>query len=113
MPFILAADELPAATSWAQIASTIASLGFAVWYAYHATTKTIPRMNDLHAATVKGLCDEFRNEAKEQRAAESQRALVSAELARSGHGAMTQVTRAVDDLRMAIHEHGVQLEVRK
>lgn len=89
---------------WAQIAGGIASLGFAVWYAWFTTTTTIPRLQEAAKQERDSILAEFRAEAKEQRAAESRRAEQSFELAKSGHKAMDQVVRAVDDLRKTLHD---------
>lgn len=60
----------------ATAASAIAGPGFAVWYAYHMTTKRIPevekghketidRMQSDHTAEVKGLIENFRADIKQ------------------------------------------------
>ena len=115
-----AATESAPLPFWAQVGGGAISLGFAVWYAWYTTTKTIPDMNIKHCETVKEitykhndvikeLVGEFRTEAKDQRQAEQARAQVSAELARSGHSAMTQVVRAVDDLRATLGAHDIKV----
>jgi ABC-type nickel/cobalt efflux system permease component RcnA len=97
------------------ILSGVASLGFAVWFAYHTTTKTLPEkdakheatvkaINDTHTDTVRKLVDDFRAESKEQRHAESERMKISTELARSGHAGIHQITAAVNELRTAIRD---------
>lgn len=120
---------------WAQLISAIASLGFAVWYAYHTTTKTIPEMQRTHAETITNmqtvhgktvdeitekhsvltdrLLAEFRAETREQRAVSEKRAETSAELARSGHLAVNQITQAVGELRVAIQQSTMPPQVRK
>lgn len=55
------------APNWLNAAGGLTSLGFAVWYAWWVTTKTIPERDKIHAETVKVLVDEFRAESKEQR----------------------------------------------
>ncbi len=52
---------------WMQIGGGVISLGFAVWYAWYVTTRTIPDMNARHAETIQKLVEEFRQEAREQR----------------------------------------------
>lgn len=94
------------------------SLGFVGWYAMHTTTKTIPELikrSDDQLATARkeyrdslDLCmEEFRSEVKEQRVESAERAKVSQELARNGHQAMTEVTRAVEGLKEAIKSHPI------
>ena len=119
MPWLFAqtAENIPV---WAQIAGGIATAGFTAWYAWYTTTVTIPKMQELHSDLIKKVVSDFREDSREQREdskqqrdLESKRAQTSAELARSGHMAMTQVTRAVDDLRAAIDRHGVDVGDRK
>jgi hypothetical protein len=55
------------APSWLNAGGGLVSLGFAVWYAWWVTTKTIPERDKVHAETITGLVKEFRDEAKEQR----------------------------------------------
>lgn len=52
---------------------------------------------------------EFRAETKENREADKTRATVSAELARSGHKAIHEVTEAVEALKDAIRDKGIVL----
>ncbi len=52
---------------WMQIGGGVVSLGFAVWYAWYVTTRTIPDMNTRHAETIQKLVEDFRQEAREQR----------------------------------------------
>ena len=52
---------------WMQIGGGVISLGFAVWYAWYVTTRTIPDMNARHGETIQNLVEEFRQEAREQR----------------------------------------------
>ena len=87
---------------WAQIAGGVASFGFAVWYAWFTTTTTIPKLQDAAKQERDSILAEFRAESKEQRAAEQKRSEQSFELAKSGHRAMDQVVRAVDDLRKTL-----------
>lgn len=116
MNWTLLMQAVPTApeSSWGQILSVLASMGFAVWYAYHTTTKTIPDMQATHAQTVKAITetiktitDEFRSEAKEQRLSEAKRAETAAELARSGHAAVAQITAAVGELRTVIQQSDI------
>lgn len=61
-------ESLPEATpNWLNACGGIVSLGFAVWYAWWVTTKTIPERDKVHAETIQSLVQEFRTEAKEQR----------------------------------------------
>lgn len=57
------------------VVSAVAGPGFAVWYAYHMTTKRLPevekghrevleKLSDEHAETVKRLIDDFRGDVK-------------------------------------------------
>lgn len=105
-----AIEQLP---SWAQLAGGIVSWGFAVWYAWYTTTKTIPEMNTKHneiverltamnSATAEKLVSEFRDEAREARANDIRRAQVSQELAVSGHKALSEVKEAVNGLKAAV-----------
>lgn len=57
----------PNASNWLNAGGGLVSLGFAVWYAWWVTTKTIPERDKVHAETVQALVQEFRQEAKEQR----------------------------------------------
>lgn len=57
-------DGIP---NWLNAAGGLTSLGFAVWYAWFVTTKTIPERDRVHAETIGNLVQEFRLEAKEQR----------------------------------------------
>ena len=52
---------------WIQISGGVISLGFAVWYAWYVTTRTIPDMNTRHAETIQKLVDDFRQKSREQR----------------------------------------------
>jgi ABC-type nickel/cobalt efflux system permease component RcnA len=85
-----------------QIASGFASLGFAVWYAWHTTTRSIPKMQEDHKQTVERIVEQFREESREMRAAEAQRSARSVELAVSGHEALKGVTVVVSELREAV-----------
>lgn len=60
------------APTWLNAGGGLVSLGFAVWYAWWVTTKTIPERDKVHAETIDGLVKEFRAEAKEQRQVHSQ-----------------------------------------
>lgn len=100
---MLFAQAVQAIPEWIPIAGGVANLGFVVWFGWYMVTKWMPQNN----AVIEKMIQEFREEAKEQREAEAERAKVSAELARSGHAAMTAVIRAVDDLRATIHAHGI------
>lgn len=61
-----APDNTP---NWLNAAGGLTSLGFAVWYAWFVTTKTIPERDKVHAETIKTMTEEFRDEQKETRAA--------------------------------------------
>lgn len=100
---------------WAKVVTSLSSIGFAVWYAWYTTTRSIPRMQEIHDKRliqmqtdhdkrIDKLLDIFRNETAAQREMEQARANQSIQLAHSGHQALHQVTRAVDDLRNTIHE---------
>ena len=54
-------------THWLNAGGGLISLGFAVWYSWWVTTKTIPERDKIHADTISGLVQEFRAESKEQR----------------------------------------------
>lgn len=54
-------------SSWINTAGGFTSLGFAVWYAWYTTTKTMPEKDAKHAETVAMLVKEFREETTEQR----------------------------------------------
>lgn len=65
---ILAQQQLaPDLGSWGQVASTIVSTGFAVWYAWHVTTKTLPEKDKLHKEAIDAVVSEFREESHESR----------------------------------------------
>ena len=65
----------------------VGSVGFAIWYGWFVTTRTIPKLvSDFRAERTLD-----RNELASQRA-------ISMDLARSGHDALNQVTRAVERL---------------
>lgn len=55
------ADAAPSlnVTGIGGIITGLSGTGFAVWYAYHTTTKTIPDLNSMHAATIKELTVAF------------------------------------------------------
>lgn len=57
----------PTTSNWLNAGGGLVSLGFAVWYAWWVTTKTIPERDKTHAETIAGLVKEFRDETKEQR----------------------------------------------
>lgn len=61
--------EVPDAPNWLNTLGGLTSLGFAVWYAWYVTTRTIPERDKTHAETISGLVSEFREEQKETRAA--------------------------------------------
>lgn len=61
------ADQAGTTSNWLNAGGGIVSLGFAVWYAWWVTTKTIPERDKTHAETISGLVKEFRDETKEQR----------------------------------------------
>lgn len=63
----MAQSMVGSSDNWVAAASAATSVGFAIWYAYHTTTKTLPEMNAQHARTIETLVDAFRAEAKEQR----------------------------------------------
>lgn len=60
-------DQATASTHWLNAGGGLVSLGFAVWYAWWVTTKTIPERDKVHSETIASLVKEFRDEAKEQR----------------------------------------------
>lgn len=95
---ILADDVAPKISDWIHTGGPIMSWGFAIWYAWYTTTKTIPDQNKQHAQTIQRLVDEFRNEAKEQRELERQRFQQMAE-------ALTNITGAVHELTDKIGSH--------
>lgn len=66
-PILAQAGAVPDLGSWGQVASTIVSTGFAVWYAWHVTTKTLPEKDRLHQEAVKSIVDEFHRDAAEAR----------------------------------------------
>lgn len=86
-------------------------VGFAIWYGYHVTTKTIPAIvNDFRSERETDrlerarLLQAFHDEIQLERERDQRRADNSMELAKSGHEALTQVTTAVQQLREAIRE---------
>ena len=61
-----------------QVVTQITSIGFAVWYAWHTTTHTIPELakrndeitkiiTDKHDLTVRKLVEDFRQDLREER----------------------------------------------
>lgn len=60
LAFLLAADVPQiSATGIGGIVTGLSGTGFAVWYAWHTTTKTIPDLNKQHADTIKELTAAF------------------------------------------------------
>lgn len=100
---LLADAEVP---GWAGIAGTLTGTSFAVWYAWHTTTHTIPEQNKQHAATVEKLVNEFRSETKEQRGEFVRRAELSVELARQGQKSIDQMSSAIHDLTRTLENKG-------
>lgn len=102
--FLLAvAEDIP---GWAGVVGTLTGGGFAVWYAWHTTTRTIPEQIKTHAATVEKLVNEFRTETKEQRNEYMRRSEVSVDLARQGHKAIDQMSSAIHDLTRTLENRG-------
>lgn len=66
VPGGLLADVVPAVPNLDGMAS-ITSLGFAVWYGWYITTKTIPRIIDKHDEQIRHLTEAFREECREMR----------------------------------------------
>lgn len=97
----LLADTVDA-SPYLQIASGFASLGFAVWYAWYATTVTIPNIVAQNSTTIANMLAEFKTELKEQRQVEASRIVASAELAKEGFKALSDVTQAVNNLRVSL-----------
>ena len=56
-------DNLPS------ILSAIGSIGFAVWYGWYVTTKTIPKITDKHDERIATLVQDFREEKEADRLA--------------------------------------------
>lgn len=96
--------EIVDASPYLQIASGFASLGFAVWYAWYATTVTIPNIVAQNSTTISNMLTEFKAELKEQRQVEAARISASADLAREGFKALSEVTQAVNELRVSLKE---------
>jgi hypothetical protein len=68
---VLGQTDAPISTpNWLNALGGLTSLGFAVWYAWYVTTKTIPERDKVHAATISEIVTEFREESKEQRQAQ-------------------------------------------
>lgn len=83
------------------------------WYLWYTVSVVLPKKDlefkesmvkqcDKHEAIVGKIVEEFRQESREQRAAEHERAKTSAELARSGHSAMSNVVAAIGKLETTI-----------
>lgn len=53
-------NEIQPIGQWLDKAGGITSLGFAVWYAWYVTTKTIPEMSRRHAENVDNVVKEHR-----------------------------------------------------
>jgi ABC-type nickel/cobalt efflux system permease component RcnA len=88
---------------WFQIGSGVFGSGFALWYAWYSTTKIIPRMQRNHteqvsqlhkqyADIINRLVGEFRQDSKEQRAAEASRTGLVVD-------AINHMTEAFKDMR--------------
>lgn len=71
MPITLLIAEATLPSDALSIVSAVGSLGFAIWFAYHTTTVTLPRQQqehrellkelaETHAATIKELVSEIR-----------------------------------------------------
>lgn len=61
--------DISTATS---VVGIISGVGFAVWWGWYTTTKTLPLMQKIHQATINVLLSEFRQELKETRIFHSQ-----------------------------------------
>lgn len=94
--FGILADGTAAPIDIANIASTVGSIGFAVWYAWHTTTKTIPDMQDSHRKE--------RSETQARYDALTQALLVELKAEREQYDASLKETRAQfsSDLRTAL-----------
>lgn len=90
--------------SWAQVIAGITSLGFAVWYAWYTTTKTIPGMNRQHSEAMIRAISEFRQEVREQRDLYTSQLQEAHSLNRMSQESIQQVSRAIHDLKAAISE---------
>lgn len=85
-------------TDWLQISSGLASLGFAVWYAWWVTTRTIPEMQQRHDAVVRELVGEFRGDVQQMR-------MEFVTVAREGHEAIGKLSTAVSDLSLSVRHN--------
>jgi len=93
------------ANSWMQVVAGISSLGFAVWYAWYTTTRTIPEMNKQHSENMQAAIIQFREESKEQRELFERRQSESHELAKLQYDAVGKLSSAISDLRQEIKRH--------
>lgn len=114
----LIAQSSPDMSNWMAVIGSFSGIGFAVWYSWYRTTVADPkrekefselimRMEDRQSEVINRILNEFREETKEQRVADRDRAKVSNELARSGHAVVFEVTKAIDSLKVAIQSHGI------
>lgn len=68
MEYLLVFADAAEPASWASIAASIVSTGFAVWFGWYTTTVTMPRRDETHQHTITTLVTEFRSEVREGRA---------------------------------------------
>lgn len=60
----LIADVVPAAdpSAWMPAISSVTSLGFAIWFSWYTTTKTIPDMQRDHRVEREGIIEEMKQQ---------------------------------------------------
>lgn len=85
-------------TQWFQMGSGVFGSGFAVWYAWYTTTKTLPTLNQQHNELVGKIVDDFRSESKEQRESEKERTKAIA-------ASMSAISESVHELTDKIGSH--------
>lgn len=91
-----------------QVVQSISSLGFTVWFCWHTTTITIPRLakegkettkdlTDKHDATVRKLVEDFRTDLRDERQ------LFMAQVA-IGNATQDRMCDAITELRQTISD---------
>lgn len=83
----------------------LGSIGFAVWYGWHVTSNTLPKIIDGNRSTIKQLTDDFRADMKQARIEYRE------ELAMEREHCLTEITRS-EQRWTALHTTLVQVTER-
>jgi len=115
----LIGQELPKTIDFMEYLGPLGVGAILAWYLWYTVSVVLPKKDlefkdamtkqcDKHEAIVGRILQEFREESKDQRASEHERAKISAELARNGQLALSNVVNAINKLETTIHtiSHG-------